>query len=157
MLQLRPHPKIDVGSRLAPSLLGTSYGTASTYEQLASPAGIAATAAKLRDLLEARNIIYNLVWTSCIVFVSVYQRGRTTRPTTRGSPAGIAATDAKLRALLEARIEYIVDLVVSRCSGIGLPSGIVLETLFWLAADLRRHPTLASLGLAELFPLYCLT
>ena len=41
-------------------------------------------------------------------------------------------------------------MVVSRCRGIRSPStGIVLGTLFLLAADLRRHPTSASLGLAE--------
>jgi len=34
-------------------------------------------------------------------------------------------------------------MVVSRCRGIGPPSsGIVLGTLFLLAADLRRHTTM---------------
>jgi len=36
----------------------------------------------------------------------------------------------------------VVLMVISRCRGIGPPSsGIVLRTLFLLAADLRRHPT----------------
>jgi len=40
-------------------------------------------------------------------------------------------------------------MVVSRCRGIGPPSsGIVLRTLFLLAADLRRHEYPS--------PLYCL-
>jgi len=37
------------------------------------------------------------------------------------------------------------NMVVSLCRGTGPPSsGIVLETLFLLAADLRRHPTSAA-------------
>jgi len=45
-------------------------------------------------------------------------------------------------------------MVVSRCRGIGPPSsGIVLGTLFILAANLRRHPTYRHLGPS---PLYCL-
>jgi len=39
-------------------------------------------------------------------------------------------------------------MVVSRCRGIGPPSGIPSAGLFLLAAELRRHPT-ADLGLAE--------
>jgi len=31
-------------------------------------------------------------------------------------------------------------MVVSRCRGIGPPSGVVLGTHFLLAADLGRHP-----------------
>jgi len=38
-------------------------------------------------------------------------------------------------------------MVVSRCRGIFPLSGIVFGTVFLLAADLRRHPTLAALGL----------
>jgi len=39
-------------------------------------------------------------------------------------------------------------MVVSRCRGIGPPSsGIVLGTLFLLAAELRRHPTLSNMHL----------
>jgi len=50
-------------------------------------------------------------------------------------------------------------LVVSRCRGIGSPSsGIVLKTLFLLAADLRRHPTSVNLQASWEYssPLYCL-
>ena len=39
-------------------------------------------------------------------------------------------------------------MVISRCRGIGPPSGIPSSGLFLLAADLRCHPT-ADLGLAE--------
>jgi len=41
-------------------------------------------------------------------------------------------------------------MVVSRCRGIGPPSRIPSSGhYFLLAADLRRHPSLAALGLAE--------
>ena len=44
-------------------------------------------------------------------------------------------------------IYTFVYMVVSRCRGIGPPSsGIVLGTLFLLAANLRRHPTMRRLN-----------
>jgi len=42
-------------------------------------------------------------------------------------------------------------MVVSRCRGIGpSSSGVVLGTLFWLVADLRRHPTFLGIPLPAL-------
>jgi len=35
----------------------------------------------------------------------------------------------------------VTFMVVSRCRGIGPPSGIPSPGLFFFAADLRRHPT----------------
>jgi hypothetical protein len=52
MLQLVPHPPVDVAAQLTPRP-GGWYSLTSTYDQLASAPALLSTAFKLRDLLEA--------------------------------------------------------------------------------------------------------
>jgi len=54
-----------------------------------------------------------------------------------------------LEGLEKAERNLNSNMVISRCRGVGPPSGIVRGTLFLVASDLRRHPTLATLGLTE--------